>query len=148
MPASADTLNIDDFCRDVARAVVMLAAQFPRPLNLFVEDVYQSEETDEFGLHSDRFLACFSALLWLADEGLIRYTDTVRTECLEQAVLTSAALRALLVPTALDEANPSLSVDASTLLEQLRGALRARSSTDVRLHVLSLLAHARREPTD
>ena len=136
------TLNIDDFCKDVARALIQLAQTFPRPHNLFVEDVYRAEEPDEYGLHSNRYLACFSALTWLQEEGYIRYVDTLKTEAIEQAVLTSAALVQLITP-ATAAAEPgnheTLALDRNTLLARMRGALKSGSSTELRWAVLELM---------
>ena len=132
------TLNIDDFCRDVAVALLQLASRFPRPYNLFVEDVYQPEETDEFGLHSERFLACFSALSWLHDEGYIRYEQALRMEAVEQAVLTARSLTLLVTPQS-DEGDPTIALEKDTLLARLRAALRAGSSTELRWAVIELM---------
>ncbi len=132
------TLNIDDFCRDVATALVQLATVFPRPHNVFVEDVYRPEETDEFGLHSDRFLACFAALTWLKEEGYVRYADTLRMEAIEQAVLTSASLIKLITPRAVD-IKETIALDRNTLLARMREALRIGSSTELRLAVLEFI---------
>lgn len=65
-------INVDDFCKDAARALLFLYRAFPRPHTLFVEDLCGPDRVDEFGMHSDRHLACFSTLLWLADEGYLR----------------------------------------------------------------------------
>jgi hypothetical protein len=88
-------LHIDDFCRDTARILVRLYSQFPRPQLLFVDEICGSAETDEFGMPGSRHLACFSTLLWLGDEGYLRYTETLRQEGLDQAVLSGHGLRLL-----------------------------------------------------
>ncbi|MEZ5597792.1 MAG: hypothetical protein R3E84_15640, partial [Pseudomonadales bacterium] len=133
------TLNLDDFCRDVARALIILAAVFPRPRDLFVEDVYAAEDTDEFGLHSDRYLACFNALVWLREEGFIRYTDTLRNDAVEQAVLTGRCLSTLIFPRGLAGASASIAVDENTRLRELRAALQEGSSTALRLAVMAVV---------
>jgi len=47
-------------------------------------------------------MACFGALLWLEEEGLLRYVDTIRQEALDQAVLTRKAFILLNTPAPLD----------------------------------------------
>lgn len=81
-------IHVEEFYRDVAIALSQLYSAFPRRINLFVEDIAGPDEPDEFGLHSKRHMACFGALLWLAEEGFLRYVDTIRQEALDQAVLT------------------------------------------------------------
>ncbi len=143
----AASLNIDDFCRDVATALVQLAHVFPRPHNLFVEDVYRAEEPDEYGLHSNRYLACFSALCWLREEGYIRYVDTLRTEAVEQAVLTGAALSRLITPSS-HQAHETLALDRDTLLARLRRCLREGSSTELRWAVIDLMRQMAAKPAE
>ncbi|MDO3385421.1 hypothetical protein QWI17_06160 [Gilvimarinus sp. SDUM040013] len=81
-------IHISDFHKDAARALNLLYSSFPRKLTLFVEDIAGPDSPDEFGLHSPRHMACLSTLLWLADEGYIRYDDTIRQEAIDQATLT------------------------------------------------------------
>ena len=71
-------IHIEEFYKDAAIALVQLYNAFPRRVNLFVEDIAGPDEPDEFGLHSKRHMACFGTLLWLAEEGLLRYVDTIR----------------------------------------------------------------------
>jgi hypothetical protein len=141
------TLNIDDFSRDVARTLVILASVFPRPREVFVEDVYQPEETDEFGMHSDRYLACFQTLVWMREEGFIRFTNTVRTDSVEQAVLTGRCLALLIQPTSLQGGSPAIAIETNTLLHQLHAALELGSSTAIRLSVMDLVSDMVRYPT-
>src|SRR5690606_28258940 len=93
--AAVADLHIDDFCRDTARILLRLWGQFPRPQLLFVEEICGATEPDEFGLPGARHLACFSTLLWLADEGWLRYGECLRQDGLDQAVLTERGLRLL-----------------------------------------------------
>jgi hypothetical protein len=139
-------INVDDFCKDTARALLVLYRAFPRPHSLFVEDLCGPDEVDEFGMHSDRHLACFSALLWLAEEGLLRYVDTIRQETVDQAVLTGRAFTLLSTPVpgyqpAVSADLPeSLRVEQQTHLHRLERALAERSSTHLRSAVLGLLS--------
>jgi hypothetical protein len=101
-------IHIEEFYRDSAIALVQLYSVFPRRINLFVEDIAGPDEPDEFGLHSPRHMACFGALLWLEEEGLLRYVDTIRQEALDQAVLTRKAFIRLNTPAPLDLARELL----------------------------------------
>ncbi|SRR5690554_7211600 len=136
-------IHVEEFYKDVAIALAQLYATFPRRTNLFVEDIAGPDEPDEFGLHSKRHMACFGALLWLAEEGLVRYVDTIRQEALDQAVLTREAFIRLSAPApqALarslgelpDEPGLPASVrqDLSTWIHLLRSALKNGSSTRI-----------------
>lgn len=122
-------LQIDDFHRDVAAALLSLYQSFPRKVALYVEDLIGREEPDEFGLPSKRHQACLGALLWLADEGYLRYDSTIQFLALDQAVLTEKAFVRLsrAVPDALDaEADLPASVlrARGALANQLRQALQ------------------------
>lgn len=81
-------LHISDFCKDTARIILNLYRRFPTKSTLYMEDICGPDTPDEFGLHSPRFIACFSATLWLAEEGYIRFGQTVQQEAIEDAVLT------------------------------------------------------------
>ena len=140
MSASPPSLNIDDFCRDVAITLVKLARAFPQPQNLFVEDIYQPEETDEFGLHSPRYLACYAALLWLSEEGYLRYVEVVRNEAIEQAVLSARCITRLIVPLSTElDSSDTLALEHNTRLHHLDQALKAGTSTPLRAAVIELL---------
>ncbi|MFL1453468.1 hypothetical protein ACJO5Y_03380 [Marinobacter sp. GN3S48] len=138
-------IHIEEFYKDAAIALVQLYSAFPRRINLFVEDIAGPDEPDEFGLHSKRHMACFGALLWLEEEGLLRYVDTIRQEALDQAVLTqkafvrlstpaSAGLRAqleALAPRVQDQLPESIRQDLSTHIHLIRNALRSGSSATI-----------------
>jgi len=142
-------IHIEEFFKDVAIALVQLYSAFPRRINLFVEDIAGADQPDEFGLHSKRHMACFGALLWLSEEGLVRYVDTIRQEALDQAVLTRQAFIRLSAPapkalvqqlgTDRNHRNlaPSVQKDLSTLVHVLRSALRSGSSSQITLAVQS-----------
>jgi hypothetical protein len=156
-------LHIDDFCKDAARILNQLYLVFPRKSTLFVEDIAGHDEPDEFGMHSERHMACFGTMVWLAEEGLIRYADTIRQEAVDQAILGGRAF-ALLSAVAEDlteeehaelELAPAPDGDAAaslppsvlrtrrTHINRLRSALRSRSSERVRAVTLDLLARLR-----
>lgn len=139
-------INVDDFCKDAGRALVVLYRTFPRPHALFVEDLIGPDRVDEFGMHSDRHLACFSALLWLADEGLLRFIDTIRQEAVDQAVLTGRAFTVLSTPVPelaepdTEDLPEAVRLERQTRVHRLERALDERSSTEVRKAVLDVLA--------
>lgn len=81
-------IHIEDFYKDTALILLQLYLLFPRKTSVYVEDIAGPDAPDEFGLHSPRHMACFGAMLWLADEGHLRYEDTIRQEAIDQAVLT------------------------------------------------------------
>jgi hypothetical protein len=83
-----DDLHITDFNKDAGRVLVFLYNCFPRKIELYVEDISGPDTTDDYGLHSERHLACMSTIVWLAEEGLIRYESLVRQDSFDHAVLT------------------------------------------------------------
>ncbi|MGQ7957480.1 hypothetical protein ACUTAF_07175 [Pseudomonas sp. SP16.1] len=124
-------LQIDDFYKDAAGGLLLLYQAFPRKLALYVEDLIGREEPDEFGLPSKRHQACLGALLWLAEEGYIRFDSTIAYDALDQAVLTEKGFLRLsrAVPHALREGDtlpPSVRRVHATLAFQLREALAQR----------------------
>jgi hypothetical protein len=111
-------------------------------VNLFVEDIAGTDNPDEFGQHSKRHMACFGALLWLAEEGFLRYVDTIRQEALDQAVLSQRTFVRLSAPAdpATDPAqvskpDPGLPAavrdDLATHIHLIRDALKSRSSVRI-----------------
>ena len=67
-------IHIDDFFKDAAKVLLQLFNVFPRKSTVYVEDISGADNPDEFGLHDDRFMACFSTMLWLEEEGYIHGT--------------------------------------------------------------------------
>jgi hypothetical protein len=134
-------IHIEEFYKDTAIALVQLYGAFPRRVNLFVEDIAGQDDPDDFGLHSKRHMACFGALLWLAEEGFLRYVDTIRQEALDQAVLSHKAFVRLSAPAdaamepAPAEPDPNLPTtvrdDLSTHIHLVRDALKDGSSARI-----------------
>ncbi|MBW7470176.1 hypothetical protein [Marinobacter sp. F4218] len=125
-------IHVEEFYKDVAIALVQLYGAFPRRVNLFVEDIAGPDEPDEFGLHSKRHMACFGALLWLEEEGLLRYVDTIRQEALDQAVLSHAAFVRLSAPAPV-ELNRRLNQDQAHAGDHLPPSVREDLSTHIHL---------------
>ena len=121
-------LQIDDFYKDAASGLLMLYQAFPRKMALYVEDLIGREDPDEFGLPSKRHQACLGALLWLAEEGYLRFESTIAYDALDQAVLSEKGFMRLSrgIPHALREGEalpPSVRRVHATLAFQLREAL-------------------------
>lgn len=122
-------LHIDDFYRDAAAGLLMLYQSFPRKVALYVEDLIGYEEPDEFGLPSKRHQGCLGALIWLSEEGYLRFESTIHFLALDQAVLTEKAFLRLTasVPDAAvscESLPASVRRAQSSLAQQLREALR------------------------
>ena len=129
-------LQIDEFYKDCAAGLLQLYLVFPRRIALYVEDLIGLEEVDEFGLPSKRHQSCLSALLWLADEGYLRFDSTIRYEALDQAVLSEKGFvrlsRAVPLPSeAQADQTPAILRVQSTLAWQLREALTSGHSERV-----------------
>lgn len=121
-------LQIDDFYKDAARGLLLLYQTFPRKMALYVEDLIGREEADEFGLPSKRHQSCMGALLWLAEEGYLRFDSSIAYDALDQAVLSEKGFLRLSrsVPHALSEGDalpPSVRRVQGTLAFQLRQAI-------------------------
>ena len=138
-------LNIDDFFKDAAKALIQLYRNFPREHAVFVDDIHGTEELDDYGMHSDRYLACFGTLIWLGEEGYVRYASTIRQDAIDQAVLTARCFTRLCAPAAnldamdVTELPESVRIEQSTNIHRLESAIEDRSSTRVRSAMLSLM---------
>lgn len=144
-------INIDEFYADAAQILVSLYGVFPRRVNLFAEDICGPDEPDEYGLHSTRFQACFATMVWLGEEGYIRYEDTIHQEAVDQAVLSGKCFAALVSPAppdadelseARNEPNlpPSIQAEHASIVYHLEKALKRRSSVEIREAFMPLLA--------
>lgn len=89
-------VHIDDFFKDCAVILLHGFKCFPAKQILYVEDICGPDNIDEFGLHSPRHLAAFGAIVWLQEEGYIRYSDINRQESVDEFVLASKAFTRLL----------------------------------------------------
>ena len=129
-------LQIDDFYKDAAAGMLLLYQSFPRKIGLYVEDLIGREEPDEFGLPTPRHQSCLGTLLWLADEGYIRFDSTIGYDALDQATLSEKGFLRLSrgLPHAIAEGEPvppSVRRVQATLAYQLREALSSRQSERV-----------------
>ncbi|MFN4290450.1 MAG: hypothetical protein ACK4E7_06170 [Permianibacter sp.] len=125
-------IYIEDFHRDVAIAMVRLYGSFPRPAALYVDEIAGSDDPDEYGVQSERHQRCLGSLIWLGEEGLLRYRDTIGNEGIDGAVLTLRGFRALH-----EGAGPQ---PEQLTINQIRDALRERDSEAVKRCVQRLFS--------
>ena len=119
-------IHIDDFYHDIGLILSRLYSAFPNRSTLFVEDISGADTPDEFGIHSDRFMSCFSAMLWLKDQGYIMIESTIRQEGVEHAVLTEKSFLIL-------SSQASIMVDGGVDTEHLPGFVAERAITNISL---------------
>jgi hypothetical protein len=141
-------LHIADFYKDVAKILVRLYNSFPQKIILYVDDITGPDQPDEFGLHSERFLAGFSTMVWLGEQGYLQFDSTVRQEALDQVVLTEKGFLMLSSRSPIMFGEPenetglpaSVQADAKRNINQLRRSLKSGSSIFIEQCVSQLLA--------
>lgn len=120
-------VHIDDFYKDCALILLQGFRLFPRTQTLFIEDISGPDDVDEYGLHSARHQAAFGAVLWMKDEGFIRFSEMDGQKSVDDFVLTSQSFSRLLKP---DPRN-----DGSTILDAIEFA-RLQGDTILLGHVM------------
>ena len=146
-------IHIDDFYKDVAKIFLQLYKTFPRKTILYVDDISGADEPDEFGLHSERFLSGFSAMVWLAEHGYLKYDTPIKQEALDQTVLTEQGFLLLssrseldfgdpvmLKQASSDELPPSVMEQSKSNINQLRKAMKSGSSIMITQSVQYMLS--------
>lgn len=138
-------IHVDDFFKDAAKTLARLYLSFPRRAVVMVEEIAGPVTTDEFGVPGTRFLSCFGTLLWLAEEGYLRYDETIRMDAIDQAVLTGRCFSVLTmradgeVPP--DDGLPaSVASEQATYIHRIRDALKSGSSARVRATMTDVMA--------
>jgi len=128
-------LHIDDFYKDAASGLLLLYANFPRKISLYIDELIGYQAPDEYGLPSERHQSCFSTFLWLADEGYLRYESTIGYDALEQAVISekcflrlSAQIPQSLLNNKLFEVPPEVLRQRLSLAQQLRDAVSSQDA--------------------
>lgn len=142
-------IHIDDFYKDVGEILLRLYNSFPRKTSLYVEDFAGPANYDEFGLPCERFTACFSTMIWLGDHGYLHYESTIHNEAIDQAVLTHKSFMILSSRSnfSADDAAANRELPVAVLesnqanVQQLRKALKSRSSSEIKTCVQKLLNH-------
>jgi len=139
-------LHIEDFSKDIAKVLIFLYEYFPRKMEIYVEDINGPDDVDDYGLHSNRHLSCLSAIVWLAEEGLIRYESLVKQESFDQTVLTkrSYVLLSSIVKVAADtneqsDLPHSILRTRSTRIAQIKKAVKSGSSEAIKLAIASFI---------
>lgn len=147
-------LHIDDFYKDVGKIFLRLYKTFPIKTILYVDEISGADQPDEFGLHSERFMAGFSAMVWLADHGYLKYHSPIKQEALDQAVLSDQGFLLLSSRSELnfgdpmltssndDGLPPSVMEQSRTNINQLRLALKSGSSIMITQSVQYMLNKA------
>jgi hypothetical protein len=130
-------IHITEFYNDVARIVLSLYKTFPRQISMYVEDISGLDTPDEYGLHSQRHMACFNTFLWLKEEGLVRFGDIEKQTAFNHCVLSIDGFRWLASFDALE--------GGAKFIEEVEFALKEGTSNDVEALIKSLLnAQARK----
>jgi hypothetical protein len=147
-------IHIEDFCKDAAKVLVQLYNAFPRRTSVYVEDIAGDDKPDEYGVHGARHMACFGTMLWLEEEGYIRYIDTIKQEAIDQAVLTHKSMKLLsmvcsdkivlnndltLTPEEEAQLPEQIALDKKTNINIIRDVLASRSSTRISRVIQRLL---------
>ena len=138
-------LHINEFYQDAGRVLTALLGVFPRPVPIYVEDISGPDEPDEYGVHSSRHQACFATLLWLGEEGYLRYDEPIKQEAIDQAVLTGRCFTALLssselsTPTEPNDLPPSIAEERASLGFQLKEAVYGKDSAALNRAMTTLL---------
>ena len=133
-------IHIDEFYHDCCKALSQLFNTFPRLTTLYVDDLISNSGTDEYGIPTRRHKACFDSLLWLADEGYIRYQDRIRQDALDQVVLTEKSFLRLSLPITLTNNNNNQNcLKHPVLAWQLRQAINSGSTLAINHAVSAFL---------
>jgi hypothetical protein len=111
-------VHIDDFFKDCAVVLLHGFKYFPTKQTLYTEDICGPDDADEFGLHSPRHLSAFGAIIWLQEEGYIRFSEIDRQESVDEFVLTSKAFTRLLQA---DKEDPTTSLVQKIEFVRLQG---------------------------
>ena len=111
-------VHIDDFFKDCAVILLHGFKYFPTKQTFYTEDISGPDDAGEFGLHSPRHLAAFGAIIWLQEEGYIRFSEVDRQESVDEFVLTSKAFTRLLQA---DKEDPTTSLVQKIEFSRLQG---------------------------
>lgn len=132
-------IHIEEFYHDIGLILSRLYASFPRPSTIYVEDIAGVDIPDEYGIHSDRFFSCFSAMLWLQKQRYLHFESTIRQEAIDQAVLTEKSFLVLSSQSSIaiedtpdiTDMPPYAARNAITHISLLRQALKSQSSIQI-----------------
>ena len=89
-------IHITEFYNDCGKIFQLLYGQFPRPISLWTQDICGPDNTDEFGMHSERYLAAYATVLWLKEEGYLRFDDVDKKDAFNHCCLTETGFQSLI----------------------------------------------------
>ena len=143
--------HIEEFYHDIGLILSRLYASFPRRSQVYVEEISGADNVDEYGMHSERHLSCFSAIIWLKDHGYIDYECTVRQESADQAVLSQKSFLLLSSQSTItfdddrsyENLPPYAQKKAITHINILRKALKSQSAINISKVVFHLMEQAK-----
>ncbi len=144
-------IHIEEFYHDIGLILSRLYASFPRRTTLYVVDISGEDNADEFGLHSERYLSCFSAMVWLQDQGYINFHSTIKQDAVDQAVLTQKSFLILSNQASiiigdepdLENVTPYIAQKAITNVNVLRRALKSQSAIKISKIVFHIMEQSR-----
>merc|ERR1711916_288120 len=113
---------------------------FPRKIQLFVDDIAGPSEPDEFGLPSPRHQSCFATMIWLAEAGYLQYINTIRQEALDQASLTHLGFTLLSSLARIPQQNEA----GTTHIDLLRQSKKSGSSSQLQSTILQVFEQSLR----
>lgn len=144
-------IHIEEFYHDIGLILSRLYASFPRRTTIYVIDISGEDEADEFGLHSERYLSCFSAMVWLKDQGYIDFYSTIKQDAVDQAVLTQKSFLILSNQASviigdepdLENLSPYIAQKSITNVNVLRRALKSQSAIKISKIVFHIMEQSR-----
>lgn len=144
-------IHIEEFFHDIGLILSRLYASFPRRTTMYVEDISGDDITDEFGMHSERHLSCFSAMVWLKDQGYIDFYSTIKQDAIDQVVLTQKSFLILSNQASisigddpeLDNISPYFAQKSITNVSVLRRALKSQSAIKISKIVFHIMEQSR-----
>ena len=57
-------IHICDFYADIGKIFNHLFQRFPREETIWIEDICQDTDMDEYGMFSKRYMSCIGSILW------------------------------------------------------------------------------------
>ena len=144
-------IHIEEFYHDIGLILSRLYASFPRRIILYAEDICGEDTPDEYGLHSQRYMSCLSAMVWLKDQNYIDFECLVKQEAIDQAVLTEKSFMILTNQATIslgdepdiEELPPYVAQKAITNVSVLRRALQSQSSIKISQIVFHIMEQSR-----
>ena len=126
-------IHITEFYNDVGRIFNRLYSQFPRQITLWVDEISGPDQPDEYGMHSERYIATYATILWLQQEGLLRFNDVDKQDAFNHCCLTLDGFRLL-------SGIAELAQESERPIDLIRAALKAQSSNQMEIVVAYILS--------